>query len=541
MMPAHRSTMKREETDSSSLQSLDIKERRVGKEDPTGRDRLVSNILFNWGGHFVYIVAGFVMPRMIDQRLGQECLGIWDFAWSLVNYFELVRLGIGSSVNRYVARYRGTGDIAGVNRVVSSATFLMAISGLLVLAFTMATVLLLPRFFGTRLGDNVQDAQWVVCCLGGSICVEVSLGAFSGVLTGCHRWGIQNLNRGGWYAAIVVGMIAALLLGGGLRALSIVTLIGTVLGELTRLRLAHLVCPGLCVRLSSVQGRTIRELLAFGGKTLIPSVSQMLLNQATSIVIVAYLGPAALALYSRPRSLIYHTYSLVNKMAMVLIPTVSSLQSIGDSAEIRDLVLKSVRCSTYMALPMVLVLAIFGDAVMHLWMGVHYANGTIPAVLAIGYLASMAQLPAWNILMGLDAHGRAGMAMLVAAICSVGLSVFSLAYLKMGLVGAALAVVLPLTVANAIYLPFLTCRRVGLSVRTYFFSAVSEPMLRIAPFALCLAIARFVFQSMPLTGVAIGAVAGGAVLGGTYWKYVLPDRIKARFLSGGYKGNVDTR
>jgi len=51
------------------------------------------------------------MPRMIDQRLGQELLGVWDFAWSLVHYFEFIQMGLTSSVNRYVAKYRAVGDM----------------------------------------------------------------------------------------------------------------------------------------------------------------------------------------------------------------------------------------------------------------------------------------------------------------------------------------------------------------------------------------------------------------------------------------------
>ena len=27
----------------------------------------------------VYLATGFVMPRMIDHKLGQEVLGVWDF------------------------------------------------------------------------------------------------------------------------------------------------------------------------------------------------------------------------------------------------------------------------------------------------------------------------------------------------------------------------------------------------------------------------------------------------------------------------------
>src|SRR3954469_22956445 len=96
-------------------------------EDRTGRSRLVSNVLFTWGGQMVFFVSGFIMPRLIDHKLGHEVLGVWDFSWSLVTYFRFLEMGVGASVNRYVARYWGKGDIEGINRVASSVTFVLVV------------------------------------------------------------------------------------------------------------------------------------------------------------------------------------------------------------------------------------------------------------------------------------------------------------------------------------------------------------------------------------------------------------------------------
>ena len=187
--------------------------------DLTGKDRLVGNVIYSWLAHFVLIVSGFIMPRVIDHQLGQDLLGVWDFAWSLVSYFGLVQAGVGSSVNRYVARYRAASDIAGINRIVSSATFILVLAGLLVLVLTIAVSLLLPSLFGDRLGDNLSDAQWVVFFLGISLVAQIAITAFNGVLTGCHKWGIHNFIKSGGHLAIVIGMIFILLRGGGLPGL----------------------------------------------------------------------------------------------------------------------------------------------------------------------------------------------------------------------------------------------------------------------------------------------------------------------------------
>ena len=216
------------------------------------------------------------MPRMIDRRLGQDLLGVWDFSWSLVNYFQLVRASIGSSVNRYIAKYRAAGDVVAVNRVASSAACVLGAGGLLVMVLTAILSLLLPRLFGDRLGPNLREAQWVVLLLGAIMAVQISSSVFNGILTGCHRWDLHNINTSGWYSVTAVGMVVALLSGGGLCSLAAMTLVGEGLAAARRAVLAHRVCEGLRLRPLLVQWQTVRKLFAFGGKTLIPSVSNLL-------------------------------------------------------------------------------------------------------------------------------------------------------------------------------------------------------------------------------------------------------------------------
>jgi O-antigen/teichoic acid export membrane protein len=501
---------------------------RKDDRDVTGRKRLVSNVLFSWLAYSTFLIGGFVLPRMIDHRLGQESLGIWDFAWSLVGYFSLVQMGISSSVNRFVAQCNTSGDIAGINRVVNSATCVLGAAGLLVVGMTIAFSLLLPRLFEYRLGASVPQAQWLVLFLGVSIAVQMASGAFNGVLTGCHHWGLHNLNSSGWYTAIVAGIVVALLLGGGLCVSAAIVLAGETLSAARRGILAHRVCQGLRLHPSLVQWATIKDLFAFGAKTLIPSVSNLFLNQTTSILMMAYLGPVALTLYARPRSLILHVQTIINKMAMTLTPTTSSLQSIAGLREIQTLAIRAAQYSLYLSLPVVLTLVIFGGPVMQLWMGPRYADDWVPAILAVGHLPVLVQLPTISILAGLNAHGRAGVARFVASVISVALNVLVLKYLKWGLVGTAIAVTLPLAVLNLLDIPRLICRRVALGVWRYFLAVTLKPVLLGLPFAACLASARMVFRTRPLAGLAWGLAVGGIVMGSLYWRYVVPDRVKAR-------------
>ncbi len=496
-------------------------------KDLTGRSRLVSNVLFTWGGQLVFFVAGFIMPRLIDHKLGQKVLGVWDFSWSLVTYFRFVEMGVTASVNRYVARHWGKQDIEGINRVVSSATFALCIAGILVTLATLVTVATAPYWFTTKghEAEYLYVTQWSVFYLGLMLAAQTALGAFNGVLTGCHRWELQTMRTSVWQFITVTGMIIALYLGGGLVTLAAITAVGQILGQLTMVTLSYRACPGLKLRRSYVKWESIKELYVYSGKILLPTASEMLLNQTTSVLIMGALGPAALAIFTRPRAMLRQMDSLERKMAMILTPTTSSLEVCGHNEEIERLLVKSVRYSIYLVLPLVLVLVIFGGAVMKLWMGAGYENWILPAIMAVGFLGTCIQTPILYMLEGLNAHGRAGLGQFVGSAISAAAVFIVFKFYHLGLTAAAIAVTVPLLIVNVQYLPMLLCRRLGQPMAKFYREVAVGPVLHILPFAACLIVGRLFFEQYPIPALAICAV-GCAITAFIYWGSVIPESLK---------------
>ncbi|MGB2986396.1 MAG: oligosaccharide flippase family protein [Phycisphaerae bacterium] len=514
--------------DQPDKRTKDCQSDNVPQSDVTGRDRITRNVLASWGGYGVFIVAGFIMPRLIDTRIGQEALGVWDFAWSLVAYFSLVQAGVVSSVNRFVAKYQAVGDLDGVNRAVSSVSCVLLIMGIVVLGLTVSATLAVPRLLSNQLAGYVGDAKWLVFLLGVSLAVQIAFSGFGGVITGCHRWDLHNYIDAGSYAATVAGMIAVLSFGGGLPGLALMNLCGQVAGRAVRCVLAYRVFPGLHVRLAYAHWSDARRMIAFGGKSFVHSMTELLLNQTTNILILAYLGPASLAVYARPRALVRHVTTLVRKYAYVLGPTASSLHAVGQKQELGSLLTQGTRYAAYIALPMILVLAILGGPILHLWMGSHYEHGPLLAILAVGYFGTIIQESVLAVLWGMNLHGRPGLAKLAAGLCVIAMVIVMLGPLRLGLIATAIAVTVPLTIVNGVYVPIYACHRTGLSVRQYLRDAMQGPVLCAIPFGLSLVGVRIVFAGNPLVTLAYGGLVGGVVLALLYWKYVLPSGLKIR-------------
>ncbi len=492
------------------------------EEDFSGRDRMTRNVITSWGGHLVYIVAGFIMPRLIDSHLGQAELGLWDFGWTIVSYFGLAGIGVGSSVNRFVAKCRVSNDVEGLRSAVSSVAVVQIFGALVVLVATAVVTWQLPRLFGNAVGANQEIARWVVALLGLNLAVQMAFDYFRGVMTGCHRWDLHNAINSGSYALAVVAMIVALRTGGGLRSLAFVNLCGSVAAEAVRAVCAFRVCPELRVAVAYASWARIREMTAFGGKTLTNGIARLLLLQANSLLVAGHFGAAVLAVYQRPMALIRHVETLTSKFSFVLTPTASSLQGAGNDEDLRTLFIKSTRFAAFLALPMILTLSILGDSILYLWMGARYEEGPLLALLAAGAVLPVTQQPGVQILTGLNLHGRLSMAAIVAAVGGVFVGMIAVGSFGLGLYGAALALGLAMTAGNGIFVAAYACRKLRVPMGRYVLHAYARPVACVLPFAGCLVATRWQFSSRPLVAVLVGGAVGGAVLIVTYWRYVLP-------------------
>jgi len=502
----------------------------AGRPDLSGRDRFTWNVFTSWASYGVFIVAGFILPRFIDQHVGQAALGVWDFAWSIISYFGLAQVGMGSTVNRYVAQYRSAGDIPGLNAAVSSVAYVLYGVALLVAALSVAAAWAVPWLLNKQMAGFVSDARWVVLLLGLSLAFQQATDVYNGILTGCHRWDLHNGIHCGFHALQVIAMIVVLSLGGGLKSMAVVTLVFMVLSQMTRALLCRRVCPELHIAWRHVTRKVTREMALFGGKTFIPRVGELTMDQATSILIVPALGPAALAIFSRPKGLIRHVSTLVGKFSSILTPTAGSLHAAGDNQELGRMLTRCTMFGAYMALPMVLLLVIMGGPILKVWMGEQYARhnegALILTIMALGNLMTISQLPVISILQGMNAHGRPGLSKLLASAASVGLAVLMLMYWDMGLLGAAIAVTLPLAVADGLYVPWHACRELKLSFAKYLYEVWRGPVLACLPFAAALIIGRNLMPAVTLQWLALATAPAGLLLALTYWRFVLPASAK---------------
>ncbi len=486
-----------------------------------GRERFGRNVAFAWGGYMVNVIAGFVVPRMISDHLGQATLGIWDFAWSFVSYFGLVQLGMGGSISRYVAKHRAKNDTEGLNQSVSTIAIFQRSVGWLAMVMAVVSAWWILPIFGSQLGADLGIACWVLLFLGMEIALTISLSVYGAVVVGCHRWDLHNSVSAIAYALVAVGMIVVLLLGGGLPALALIHCVIMVGAEVARWQVSKRVCPELCIDRSLASWTDFKEQARYSAKTLIPSISNLLSNQALSLLITGFLGPASLAIFSRSRGLMTTLQTLAVKFGMIVVPTASALQAKNDTQALRDTLLATPAIISSLVLPVLVAMGILGDPLIRLWMGESYVLRGLVPILCAGTYASLVQEPVWSLLSGMNSHGRIALGKLIAALLSALLLTLGLWWFHWGLLGAAICFALPQLVVDGLFIPWFACRILCVSKRQFVWYVFLRPVCCVLPFALALTGAAFLLKSYPFT--AVGTMVVGCLISlWAYMKWLIP-------------------
>ncbi len=480
----------------------------VDKQPVVDMRVLARNVLANWGGHCVTLAAGFILPRLINDHIGQVRLGLWDFAWSIAGSFFILTGGIGSAVNRYVARHRAVADWTSLNRTVSACMGLYLLCTAGAMALATAASWWIYVLFPAALETGLWEARIVVFLLGISMAAQLPVATYHGVITGHQRYDLATWIETGCRIVSVAAMIGALFLGFGLIALCVLTALREGCVGLLKYLTAHRICPTLRLSLRGIRRGDIRCVLAFGGKTYMNFVADIAAYQLNRVALGAYLGPVALAMFARPLGLVNACQQLIYHFGRVLTPVASDLQASQGDHKLAELLLSATRYSVLLALPMAAFLVVFGDGLLTLWMGEGYRVGHLLTVLAVGHLATFMQIGPYHILLGMNRHGTAALATLIAACISLIINIAGLGFGQFGLEGAAFSIVLPLSIAHGIVVPICAARAVGMPLRKYA-ATTARAAFMVAPFVVVIGVMRMGFGGAGMLAISAAALAGG--------------------------------
>jgi O-antigen/teichoic acid export membrane protein len=441
---------------------------------------MLRNILSNWFAQVTLgLITFFLTPFMI-RHLGDFQFGLYSLAFSLIGYSSLLELGIRSTLQRFVGRFKGLSDQESVNRTFTTALVLTITVGAVASALCITAAFLLPGFFKLH-GEQRHLFTWLMILLGLNIAFLLPSLLLATYLSGLQRFDLYQLTVILKEVLRAFLIVLVLLLGWDVVAIGVVILLSTLAAIPFTWWLLRRTDPRVRVSLRLASWKHARELLGFSFWMFANNCGEFLRDGTYPIVIARVLGTSLITPFIVASRLVQYFRPPIVGMVGPLLPRMSGLHGQLRHQEIRDLFLRSTKLTALLTLMIGSLLVLDGRVILRLWVGQRFVSSySLLVILTVGALCALAQLASPQLLIAMGRHRAFGIWTLGEGLANLALSIYWAR--RFGLAGVALGTMVPLLAVKLTLQPWYTLRVAGISWRDYMAKAMGAPLLTCALF-----------------------------------------------------------
>ena len=379
--------------------------------------RVASNVIWNWAGMGVSMLAGFVLAPYLVHTLGDSVYGLWILIASMTGYFGLLDLGVRGSVGRYIAYYRARGEQSQVNAILSTAVAILSGVAVLALLATGCVLLVFFHLFDVP-ADQVAAARLAIVLVGVNFALTFPVSVFDGVLWGQERFDLINAIDIPT-AVVRLGLTFWLVRGAGdIVTLAWITLGTTAANELIKLGASFHVDRRLRMSPWLFSRAQAAQLFGYGLWQFLLQIARQVSGQIGPLLIGGVVSVAAVTPFSIASRLLAYASQFAVAATGVLTPMATRLHARDDHVRERRLFVEGGRWCMAFALYASIMLIGFGGPLLRLWMGQKLAAISLPqlTVLTMGETLAISQWLTYSIILGKARHRAVAIASLVEGV-----------------------------------------------------------------------------------------------------------------------------
>jgi O-antigen/teichoic acid export membrane protein len=472
-------------------------------------DRQLVTVARNMSTRYLAIgtdaLIGLLLLPFNVHHLGPAAYGLWMLTASMTTYFSVLDLGFGGSIVRFVAHYRAKRDTRGLNEIASTLFVVFSIVGVVAYGVFVLLALNIGRIFSLT-PDQVSTGRSLMLIIGVYVSLGFPFSVFGGIINGFQRFDLNNLV--GVCSSIVVAIVnvAMLLAGYSLVQLVLATTAVRIVTYLVYRLNAYKVFPALSLRPTLSRWARVREVTGFSVYVSMIDWANKLNYSIDAVIAGAYLGPAAVALWTVPQRIAEVLQRLTNQFNGIIFPLVVDSDAGKRPEHLRMIFIEGTRLSLVTVLPLAAALFLLADPLIRAWVGPKFIESIVVTKILICVVAiRVGNATATTVLKGAGEHRMLAFTNAGAALANVGLSLMWIH--PFGLVGQAYGTLIPVAFASVAILWPAACRRVGIGVVEGFRRAVWPALWPVAVMALVVIPLRHAVPAK-LYGVALTGAAG---------------------------------
>ena len=402
------------------------------------KNQLRSGVIISYFNLAISSLIPFIYTPIMLDMLGQSEYGLYSLAQSAVSYLSLLSFGFGSTIIRYIAKYRAEGNKEAVEKTYGFFILLYSILALLVLAVgVLISNNIEPIFHRGLTGDEQSKMRILVLIMTFNSALSFPVSVFSSMITAYERYIYRKLIDMLATVGAPIANLIALYMGYASIGMSLAaTVIQFIMLPLY---------AGYCFKVLRLKPRfsllskpLVKELFGFSAFVFLGSLVDMLFWSTDKVILGMLSSSVAVAIYNVGGTFNNIVMQLSTSISGVLTPKITGMVVKNASKdELTELFIRVGRLQFIVIAIIVSGFTVFGRAFINLWAGAEYADAYWVTILTMFPLCvPLIQNTGLSIIIAQNKHQFRSIVYLIIAILNV-ISTY-LTVPTMGYIGAAL-------------------------------------------------------------------------------------------------------
>lgn len=414
-----------------------------------------------------FIIPFFYTPIML-RMLGQSEYGLYTLANSVVSYLPLLTFGFGSTIIRYLSKYRAENNNIAVQKIFGLFILLYCIIAVFVVGIGMIISFNTNNIFHNGLTNTeINKLHILIILMTFNTALSFPLSVFSSLIISYERYIFRKIVDMISTVVAPILNIIALYLGFASVGMTLVTTI-----------LQFLLLPlniGYCFKVlkiypkfGKVNDGLLREMFGFSFYIFLGTLVDSLFWSTDKVILGMLASSTAVAIYNVGGTFNNLVTNLSTSISGVFAPKITGMVAMGEEKEkFTELFIKIGRLQYLIIALVISGFTVFGQAFIRLWAGSEYADAYWVAILTMFSLCiPLIQNIGLNIIIAENKHKFRSILYLIIAVLNVISTYLLVPY--MGIIGAALCSCISYLLGQGVIMNIYYYRIMGINIPLFW-------------------------------------------------------------------------
>lgn len=443
---------------------------------------------------FVNIITGLLYTPWMINKIGTADYGLYTATTVFLSYF-LLDFGLGTSLSRFVSKFKEEGDFQKINNFISVvAKIFLLIDLLIFLSITIAYFFLSDIFQGLT-PEEISKLKIIFCIASFFSILSFPMTTINGMLVAFEYFKILKLSDLVYRCLLVLLMVIVLSLGYGLFSL---VFIHGLIGLFVSIFKIYFFFrkEKLCIKWTFFDKNIAKQLFNFSAWVFVISIFSRLMMSFAPTVIGHYCSSREIAYFSIGMMIEGYVYTFASAINGLFLPKITRISvNHDDSCALLNLLIKVGRIQLLIVGFLIFGFLSLGYSFIKLWLGENMISSYYITLLLIGpSIVSLTQEIANTALIVNDNLKERAFLYILTSFISVPLSVYLAP--KYGAIGVAFSIFTAIIFCHIVCMNIIYYIKLKLRVFCFFKSLYPKFILCVIPILLCLYFLQNLFHEV---------------------------------------------